>query len=375
MLKKFEVKNYRNFKDSISVDFSRSWGYRFNEDCLSDGLLSKMLLLGENASGKSNFGRAITDIKSVLIAPSAESDVSFLNADSSDDYAEFSYLFQLGDDEVHCLYRKKAPNSLCYEEISINGANLFTNTITETVTITTGTGFPDSVNTQMYARAYSGCSDLGSRAVLPFSRWLIFNAALSEDSVLMRLYRYVTGMDFISSQAVTDPITFNMENAFLEMLYKDERIKDLEDFLNAMGVICKLDLQVLPDNTFELYFSHRRNIPFFQNASSSTLELFNIFKSLYTLNEPTFIYVDNFSAFSNSETAEKLIGYIKRKYPKCQVIFSTHNTKLIKSRIMRPDCVFLLSEGSITSLCEATSIALNEGHDLEKMYKKHSCKD
>lgn len=35
MLKKFTVKNYKNFKDEISLDFSKIAGYQFNKDCLS----------------------------------------------------------------------------------------------------------------------------------------------------------------------------------------------------------------------------------------------------------------------------------------------------------------------------------------------------
>ena len=48
---------------------------------------------------------------------------------------------------------------------------------------------------------------------------------------------------------------------------------------------------------------------------------------------------------------------------------TSHNTNLMTNRLMRPDCLFILSRsGSLTSLCNATPRELREGHNLEKMY-------
>lgn len=49
-----KIKNYKNFKDEICLDFSNTAGYQFSTDCLYDGLISKMLIYGRNATGKTN---------------------------------------------------------------------------------------------------------------------------------------------------------------------------------------------------------------------------------------------------------------------------------------------------------------------------------
>ena len=36
MLKKFVLKNYKNFKDEIEVDLQDVAGYQFSNDCISD---------------------------------------------------------------------------------------------------------------------------------------------------------------------------------------------------------------------------------------------------------------------------------------------------------------------------------------------------
>ena len=63
MLKRFEVENYKKFKDKITVDFAKVGGYQFSMECITNNLIGKMLIYGRNATGKTNLGRAIMDIR------------------------------------------------------------------------------------------------------------------------------------------------------------------------------------------------------------------------------------------------------------------------------------------------------------------------
>ena len=56
---------------------------------------------------------------------------------------------------------------------------------------------------------------------------------------------------------------------------------------------------------------------------------------------------------------------------------TSHNTNLMTNRLMRPDCLFILSRtGTLTSLCNATERELREGHNkdvygsVKNVYKK-----
>ena len=62
MLKKFTLRNYKNFKNEISIDFENIAGYQFNMDCLYEGTIGKMLIYGRNATGKTNLGNALLDV-------------------------------------------------------------------------------------------------------------------------------------------------------------------------------------------------------------------------------------------------------------------------------------------------------------------------
>ena len=118
MLKKFTLKNYKNFKDEITIDFENIAGYQFNTDCLSDGIIGKMLIYGRNATGKTNLGRAILDIGSTMFGGTRyASNGILLNADSKEDAAMFQYEFRFEDTELGYKYSRLSNQALRKEGI------------------------------------------------------------------------------------------------------------------------------------------------------------------------------------------------------------------------------------------------------------------
>ncbi|EEC91212.1 AAA family ATPase [Holdemanella biformis] len=356
MLKKFTVSNYKNFKDEISLDFSKIGEYSFNADCLS-----MRLIYGRNATGKTNFGRALLDIKILLYGMFRNDENSVLiNADSQDT-AKFIYEFQFGSDEVVYKYSRFANTELCDEELYINGEAIFKCDFKNSKFDFQGLSIisAETVNTKRYLNK----DEMDNEYVLPFLRWLINNTAFSDDSVLIQLSKYVRKMDMIT---VGHDLLYSNRN-FLENLKNPVYLHNFEDFLNLMGIECKLVLKELPDGQVELYFAHKKLVPFYRTASSGTLALTSLYQKI--VSNCSLIYIDDFAAFYHYEMAEKLICYFKDKYPECQFIMTSHNTNLMTNKIVRPDCLFILSSrGTLTALCDATERELSEGHNLEKMY-------
>lgn len=365
MLKKFTVKNYKNFKDEISLDFSKIAGYQFNKDCLSMGLIGKMLIYGRNATGKTNFGRALLDIERLMYDMSRNGEKSVLiNADSRDDTAKFIYEFKFGNDEVIYKYSRFTNAELCDEELSINGNVIFKCDFKNNKFDFQGLNIisAETVNTNRYL--------IQDNDVLSFLRWLINNTSFSYNSVLIKLSEYVNKMDLITvgnNRIESSTIDYSK---FFEDLKNPVHLQNFEDFLNLMGIECKLVLKELPDGQVELYFDHKKLVPFYSTASSGTLALTNLYQKIVSKAvESSLVYLDEFDAFYHYEMAEKLISFFKTKYPKCQFIMTSHNTNLMTNKIMRPDCLFILSSrGTLTALCDATERELREGHNLEKMY-------
>ena len=374
MLKKFTLKNYKNFKDEISIDFENTAGYQFSTDCITDGTISKMLIYGRNATGKTNLGKALIDICMTMFGVRRYADTGvFLNADSIDETATFSYEFGFENNELIYRYTRFYNQELRNEELRINKKTIFScdfeNNKFDFKNLKYINAETASIDRYLQSVDIDDEEEL-QEPKLPFLRWLISNVALNSDSILIELANYTRRMLMITAGNTMLRTSRRMNDSFYELLEDSNRLKDLEYFLNEMGIECKLILQKLPDGQRELYFEHEKLVPFYETASSGTLALGDLYRRLIPKNwDPSFIYLDEFDAFYHYEMSEKVINFFKRRYPKCQIIMTSHNTNLMTNRLMRPDCLFILSRaGALTALCNATERELREGHNLEKMY-------
>ncbi len=371
MLKKFCLKNYKNFKEEICVDFEKTAGYQFGTDCLSNGLISKMLIYGKNATGKTNLGKALLDIAFTMFGTAADfrTEGVFLNADSTEQTASFQYTFQFGTTEVGYRYTRFSELRLCEEELRVDEQTIFHCDFASKKYEFSNLQLvgAETANTERYVQSLENAGPF-SEPELPFLRWILSNVALKKDSVLLQLSDYVRRMTRISAgNSIAYP---TRRNSFYDTLEDPEKLNDFESFLNAMGISCNLILKRLPDGQKELYFAHEKLVPFYANASSGTLALADLYQRLISkVGDASFVYLDEFDAFYHYEMSENVIRFFKQRYPECQIVMTSHNTNLMTNRIMRPDCLFILSQrGTLTALCSATERELREGHNLEKMY-------
>lgn len=378
MLKRFTVKNYRNFKDRISIDFSDVAGYQYNMDCLTNNptekYLGKILIYGRNATGKTNFGKAINDIKSMFIPIYSNDSFFMINADSNERYADFNYLFQFDNDEIEYCYEKESFLNITKESLFLNGEQVFEMDFFNKHFNVKGLRSigANTVIVDKYLKSIKEMNNKNFYVQIPFLRWLLNNTAFNDSSSFNFLYYYINNMNFITAVKSSNRQSIPQKSNFYEALSIGNNLKRFEEFLNYMGLKCKLKLEQLPDSSYELYFVHDiKKIPFSETASSGTIGLMDLYRNIVIKESvgPSLLYLDEFDAFYHYEMSEKVIKYFKEVMPYTQIILTTHNTNLITNEFMRPDCIFILSgHGTLTSLPHATKRELREGHNLEKMY-------
>lgn len=88
-------------------------------------LLSKMLIYGKNATGKTNLGIALMDICSNIFGYTNVEEGCFLNADFQGECVLLSYTFVFGNDEILYEYSKDSYKELRNEKLCINGKQIF----------------------------------------------------------------------------------------------------------------------------------------------------------------------------------------------------------------------------------------------------------
>ena len=203
MLKKFTLKNYKNFKDEISIDFENIAGYQFSTDCITDGTISKMLIYGRNATGKTNLGKALIDLYTIVSGGRRYADTGiFLNADSADETAIFSYEFRFDNNELVYRYARFSNQELKDEELLIDGKQIYRCDFEHNQFDVKNLEYinAETASTDRYFQSVeTGDGEELQEPRLPFLRWLINNVALSRDSILIKLANYARRMLMIKA--------------------------------------------------------------------------------------------------------------------------------------------------------------------------------
>lgn len=367
MLVKFTVSNYKNFLHPISIDFTATHDYKFGGKCINDDLLSKVIIYGNNAAGKSNFGFALFDIVGLLTdkntADEQKDQHSFLNADSESKTARFEYVLKKGERFITYIYEKESPDTICYEEFRIDKELIYSYDFT---TKNKTFGNLDKINADTLNFEYYENN-------LPILRYIANNTNQSEDSVVRFIMNFVSHMLWFRSLQQNGYIGFTTGTDNLQdWIINNNLVNEFQKFLKNIAGI-DMDLKTVsidgPNPAKLLIEKHKRGPLIFSNvASNGTRALELLFYWSRKFKEVSFLFMDEFDAFYHFDLARNVIKYIV-DLDNVQAIFTTHNSYLAGNDVLRPDCYFMLDKGKLVSFADSTERELREGHNLEKLLR------
>ena len=360
MLRKFSIKGFRGFKDKLTFDLTKAREYEFNRHLIHNGLVSSGVIYGINGSGKSSLGFAMFDIVGVLtdyeVAKTMTDITSYINMDTDNNIASFSYEFSLDGDIVTYSYDKTAPNEIIKEDLILNGIEILRR---------------DKENVK-----YSEISNLifpKMPPTLSALRFIYRNTQLDEKNTVSKVIKFVEKMLWFRSLRERGYCGYTMGiDNITEKLYEKNAIQEFENFLLEVAGI-KLKLEVIQTDTTdskELYIKYPKGtVKFFNASSTGTNELLLLFYwSKIAFDDLKFLFIDEFDAFYHFELSEKIVKMIGENFH-MQSFFTSHNTYLANNSVMRPDCFFILSNGQIKNFADSTNRELREGHNLEKLFR------
>ena len=358
MLKCFSVEGFKNFSEKITLDFSNVRDYRFNSQCLTNGLVSKSIVYGKNSVGKTNLGLAIFDIVSHLTNKNVTPNLYdyYLCSDGLGKYAEFDYVFRFDDDIIKYSYKKDKKQILIYEKVVLNEELLFEYDYIKKQGETHG--IDKLAATLNWAFQDTDC----------ILKYVVNNTVLPDSHPLRKMIRFVSNMLWFRNLDENRYIGFKSDSKdYYDFIFEDNTLQEFEEFLHITGIKENLAAIKDADGVKRLYFNTDTPLPFFKVASSGTRALYTFFYWYKTAKNVSLMYVDEFDAYYHYELSEYIVTILE-KMINTQVIITSHNTNLLTNKIMRPDCYFILSNNKITSFADATSRELREGHNLEKLY-------
>ena len=370
MLCFFSVKNFRGFKDTISLDLSSS-NYEFNNECIRAGYAHKALIYGYNGVGKSNFGLAIIDIiinltdkeKTPLLSD------NYCNAETENKIVEFIYIFNFQDSEIKYSYGKTDPESIVYEHLYINGKPVISY---------------DRIKNEPLEIDLPGAQTLNkdiNKIPISVLKYLKSNAALEpspETTALFSFFDFVDRMLFFRNLDDRRYAGYlvGTHQLFEEIINKNH-FNDFVEFLASAEVPSNIKYQII-GSQYRVFFNYgteqknKNTVDFFTYCSTGMKSLSVLFywlqNAIFNEEPPSFVFIDEFDAFYHQRLSEFVVKKIK-EIKDCQFILTTHDTGVMTNDIMRPDCLFLMYKDKIRSLSNSTSKELRSAHNIEKMYR------
>lgn len=363
MLKRFTISNYRIFNEPTTIDFSNVRDYKFNEECIKDGLINKAIMYGKNAAGKTNLGQALIDVRYTILPNERRlnEDIGFLNANSSKKFARFEYTFIIQNKEIEYVYEKKSNTTLKFESLKIEQEVLYS------------FDFESEKGNLGNLKNHKELEHLNFDewdSEITILRYILTNSKLNELFILKELSNFIEGMAILKPS--DNYVQFRgpkfIGKGITSTIIEKGLVKDFEKFLNDCGLNISLKVDETPEEEKKLYFNYKRPIDFIGNASSGTKALTPMYLIIKNLSKIKFLFIDEFDANFHFELAEKML-YELKKQSECQILVTTHNTDLMNNKFMRPDCYLIMMPNKIKAVADATLRELRQGHNLEKLYQ------
>ena len=361
VLAEFRVKNYKNFRDELRFSLETGKNYEFNQEAVHNGIIKDSVVVGYNASGKTNLGLAMMDIIVHLTNQkwSRGHSLYYSNLYNRDNIVSFTYKFIFGTHVLEYAYEKEEQEHVVRETVEIDGRKVIVNDIEVCFVNLKGA---ETLNLDNWDSSIS------------LVKYVYANTVLDKEDkdclVFLDFINFVNQMVWISSTEGLKSIGTDMSagNLFEIICNLENGVENLEAFLRESGLTFKLVARDKGEGKTIYCRMGNREVPFAPLMSSGTRSLAFLFLWYMRKKSLSFIFIDEFDAFYHTDLSISVIHKLLVE-EQIQVVFTSHNTDIISNELLRPDCYFILEDNRIQPFCNLTDKALREAHNLQKMYK------
>lgn len=364
MLVKLDVKNFRNFEEWFQINLRSDRSYEFNKHVMQNDIVKHSVIYGINGEGKSNLGLAIIDITSHLTDnnPQPGLNSNYLNAHSNENLAEFKYEFIFNNTHVIYSYGKEKCTATIYEKLIIDGIKVVN--FDRRISSIADFNLPGAETLK---------NDFKGKDISPV-KFLKSNALLDNqkiNNIFDDFIKFVDGMVFFRTLSKLQEFYGQPEGKqrVAQAIIQQGKLKDFENFLNELGVECKLKKSGSENEEIIEFDFGTRSIEFSQAASTGTISLGNFYYWYLKLTsgDISLAYIDEFDAYYHFTLSQHIVARISKT--NCQSIITTHNSTLMSNNILRPDCYFIFDKKELNPLHKLTDREIRKAHNLEKMYR------
>ncbi|MCI5537647.1 MAG: ATP-binding protein [Oscillospiraceae bacterium] len=363
MLTRFEVSNYKGFKNNIIWDLTTVRDYSFSKNLIKNKIAKNSIVYGKNASGKTSLCSAIVDITTHLLDVEKDLTPSYMYTyiGNNTPIATFQYDFIFGKKKVVYKYVKTDTRDLLLEILTVNGKTVIYH------------DFVDESKNFIKIPEAKNLRTKGLQKQLSVIKYIYNNTIIDDESVITLLLNFVKGMLYFRSlREANQYIGYKLGGDKLDdIILRNGRLEAFNEFLKIMEL--NYDLVPLKLSSGNLVigarFENDKVIAFNEIASSGTRTLMLFFCWLLEFENLSFLIIDEFDAYYHYEVSRKILEIINC-FDNMQSMVTTHNVTLLNTEQTRPECAFILDETGVRNLSSRTNRELRKNNNIEKLYRE-----
>lgn len=369
MLSRVVIQNFRSFRKRTVIDLTRTQYTALAESNTNQAIVKGLILVGANASGKSNVLAAIRLLLDQLFKEREMDNPMFLCLFGDSFEFSIEYTFLIEGHKIEYTIRNNVEKRILHENLLLDGDKLL---------VRMGSSAESSIggSKKLYSEKEIAPTTL-------FLRTLFFNTGFAAEEVLRQWFKFLQNSVYYNAFERT-PIAYGNQKLDAFQFLEKEGVHGICEFLAKHGMKQTIEYSQQVNSGLGLNvqlqegkmpFFRREDcgiaIPYPEESLGNRLLLHFLPGYLTVLKNPGMFLVDEFSSGFHNDLEELLIKEWMKTARDSQLFAVTHSTNLLTTALLRPDQIYSVSfgneEGSMVKRFseEGPRVAQN----LEKMYR------
>ena len=369
MLKSISINNYTTFIKKRTFDFSASkYTFLEKENIGTDKILKGALLVGENASGKTNVLKAILFLLQTLFGVNLVNFPSLKSFYTAKKNFDIEYTFVVDGHEirykVYCDMRgfKK-------EELFVDSEKYFTRDDNVAVVFKNGNGeeiHMGPANNVLFLRKIYFDTGFSDNEIL--SKWIMF----LQKSVYYNCHsgNYEGNplvLDSVAKNSYFDKNGTDKINKFLEKIKYRQKVFYADEVKNENSGFKSNEKFI----SFEKDGTNTK-IPISFESTGNKAFISLLLVIMHAIENDCIIIIDEFSSGLHNELEICLLRYFFSQSHNSQIFFTTHSTNVLNTTVLRPDQIYSVKfdgkEGTVIKRFSDRDPIPRMAQNLERMY-------
>lgn len=371
MLTKITIKNFKSFKNTVTVDLMKTNYSILPQNVADNGVLKGCIFVGANASGKSTIVLGIKLLLDFLFSERNLNSGIFVCMFGDSPCYSLSYEFLIDGKNIEYSFEVDTRKNMISEKLFVAHKLMM-----ERMGLSAKSYIaePDGINYDE--------SDVGKDSL--FLRTLYFNTKFASNDVLKAWMDFLKKSIYINMFDKTI-IPYGKAEVSVARYLDRGGCQSINDFFDEYNFEQNIEydhsssggrvrLIVGNDDSEKGIFFKRKGIEVpipFEEESLGNQNLLRILPSfLSVIEDGGMLLIDEFSSGFHNDLENLLVRYFMEKADRAQMLFVSHSTNLLSNSILRPDqeysVEFRREDGS--SVKRFSSEQPRSAQNIEKMY-------